>query len=89
VWEDNPLFRERVEAWANCPVVPELYRHHRGQFTVKTWSHGDPAALSAREKNTVSVLGLYGDKWAFWLSELTHREAPWVNYRAGLGAWNR
>ena len=54
VWEDKPLFRERIEAWANGPVVPELYKHHRGQFTVKTWSHGDPAALATTEKNNIN-----------------------------------
>jgi uncharacterized phage-associated protein len=90
VWEDKPLFRERIEAWANGPVVPELYRQHRGQFTVKTWSHGDPAALSTTETSNIdSVLAFYGDKSAFWLSELSHREAPWVDARDELGPGER
>ncbi|HSS48337.1 MAG TPA: type II toxin-antitoxin system antitoxin SocA domain-containing protein, partial [Thermoanaerobaculia bacterium] len=30
VWDEEPLFAERVEAWANGPVVPDLYREHKG-----------------------------------------------------------
>ena len=43
VWEDAPLFDERVEAWANGPVVPEIYREHRGEF-------GDRLGTRARSK---------------------------------------
>jgi uncharacterized phage-associated protein len=31
VWEDAHLFREDIEAWANGPVVRELYNVHRGK----------------------------------------------------------
>ena len=30
VWDDRPLFKDRIEAWANGPVIPNLYRAHRG-----------------------------------------------------------
>jgi uncharacterized phage-associated protein len=30
VWTERELFRERIEAWANGPVIPSLYRLHRG-----------------------------------------------------------
>lgn len=33
-WEGEPLFPERIEAWANGPVIPALYGLHRGMFTV-------------------------------------------------------
>lgn len=26
VWTESPLFDDRIEAWANGPVVPSLYR---------------------------------------------------------------
>jgi uncharacterized phage-associated protein len=85
VWEDEPLFADRIEAWANGPVIPVLYKEHRGRFTVGQWLAGDPGRLSAKQRGTIdAVLGFYGDKQAFWLSELTHREAPWVNAREGL-----
>jgi uncharacterized phage-associated protein len=86
VWEDEALFAERIEAWANGPVVPALYREHRGQFTVKTWSHGDATKLKPRQRTSIdAVLKYYGDKTAGWLSELTHREAPWKDAREGVG----
>jgi uncharacterized phage-associated protein len=86
VWEDEPLFADRIEAWANGPVVPALYREHRGQFTVKTWSHGDAAKLNTPQRTSIdAVLKYYGEKTAVWLSELTHREAPWKDARKGVG----
>ncbi len=85
VWEDEPLFPERIEAWANGPVAPVLYQCHRGRFTVASWSSGDPSTLIERETSTIdSVLDFYGDKPAAWLSELTHKEAPWREARTGL-----
>jgi uncharacterized phage-associated protein len=90
VWEDEPLFRDRIEAWANGPVIPALYRHHRGSFSVSTWSPGDPQRLTAAQKSTIdSVLDFYGDKSGHWLSELTHAEPPWKRARQGLGPADR
>jgi len=85
VWDEEPLFGERIEAWANGPVVRELYREHRGQFTVSSWPKGDVSRLTQSEKDTIDiVLNHYGDKRAAWLSELTHMEAPWREARQGL-----
>ena len=87
VWEDKPLFDEEIEAWANGPVVPRLYREHRGQFVLSRdqFAPGDPEQLTDREKIAIdAVLNFYGDKSGQWLSELTHSEAPWINARVGL-----
>ena len=85
IWDEEPLFRERIEAWANGPVVPELYRVHRGQFKVRTWPKGDPRHLKPHQKETIdAVLGYYGDKSSQWLSNLTHVEDPWRDARKGL-----
>src|SRR5262245_22818397 len=85
VWDEEPLFKERVEAWVNGPVVPELYREHRGMFRVSSWPKGDPENLTAQQRQTVdAVLSYYGDKPSQWLSDLTHREAPWIEARNGL-----
>jgi uncharacterized phage-associated protein len=93
VWEDRPLFDAEVQAWANGPVIPELYREHRGQFTVASDDiHGNPAALDSSEAESVDeVLRFYGDMTAHQLSELTHRERPWAGAReaAGVGAMER
>ena len=85
VWDEKPLFPNRIEAWANGPVVRDLYEAHRGQFQVSNLPKGDAAALSGPERETVdSVLKFYGDKEGQWLSDLTHREDPWKNAREGL-----
>ncbi len=90
VWADKALFAERIEAWANGPVTPALYKEHRGNFKVSNWSAGSADRLSAKERASVdAVLGFYGDKDAFWLSELTHREAPWKDAREGLSPGER
>ena len=87
VWEDRPIFGERIEAWANGPVTPELYNAHRGQFIVSQIREGNPGALGSADRSTVdAVLKYYGDKSAQWLSDLTHKEDPWANARHGLEA---
>lgn len=85
VWDEHPLFPERIEAWANGPVIPAIYAGHRGQFTVENWPDGDAGRLTATERESVDViLGFYGDLDARKLSHLTHAEAPWLDARAGL-----
>ena len=86
VWDDRPMFRERIEAWVNGPVVRSLYREHRGKYEVRDWPKGDPRKLDARAKETIdAVLSFYGDKTSQWLSDLTHSEQPWKEARRGLG----
>lgn len=86
-WDEAPLFPERIEAWANGPIVRELYAVHRGFFNVSLHelSAGDPSHLSGAQKETIDkVLEFYGDKPSQTLSDLTHMEAPWRDARAGL-----
>jgi len=85
VWDEKPLFDERIEAWANGPVVRELYDAHRGRFEVDTIDGGNPAVLDGEERETIlAVLEYYGDKPSQWLSDLTHMEDPWRDGRRGL-----
>lgn len=85
VWDEKPLFKEQIEAWANGPVVRSLYGLHSGQFQVDQWKWGNPDALTKDERASVdAVLDFYGDKPSWWLSNLTHQEAPWLNARKGL-----
>lgn len=90
VWESRPLFLDRVEAWANGPVVPSLYRQHRGQYELSAWPGGSAASLTADEVSSIdAVLETYSDKPGHWLSALTHSEPPWQNARRGLAAGER
>jgi uncharacterized phage-associated protein len=85
VWDDQPLFPERVEAWANGPVVRELYDLHRGQFEVRAWPSGNAGALNDEQRSTVdAVLGYYGGRNAQVLSDMTHKEDPWRLARRGV-----
>lgn len=85
VWDEEPLFRNRIEAWRNGPVIPDLWGLHKGSFQVDRdfiGNAGNSSALSDSEKETIDViLGYYGDKTSQWLSDLTHMEAPWRDAR--------
>jgi uncharacterized phage-associated protein len=85
VWEGELLFGERIEAWANGPVVPDLYREHRGTFKVDSWPQGKISRLSASQRESIDVvLKHYGKRTGFALRELSHREPPWKEARGGL-----
>jgi uncharacterized phage-associated protein len=86
VWNDEPLFSETIEAWANGPVVRELYNTHQGQFKL---SMGDiPGHFDTLDDDQIEtvdmVLHYYGNKSSQWLSNLTHAERPWKEARQGL-----
>ncbi|HEX4577771.1 MAG TPA: type II toxin-antitoxin system antitoxin SocA domain-containing protein [Edaphobacter sp.] len=90
VWDEAPLFTERIEAWAGGPVVPALYYHHRGQFQIDRWEEGNPEVLNQAQNDTIdAVLKYYGNKTSQWLSDLTHSEDPWINARQGLAPLER
>jgi uncharacterized phage-associated protein len=90
VWDEEPLFPERIQAWSNGPVVPELFFAHQGEYIITQERRGDPEKLKRYERETIdAVLDTYGDKSANWLSALTHREDPWVNARRGLADGER
>lgn len=93
VWDGEALFNNRIEAWANGPVVVDLYQVHKGRFTLADGDiEGNPDALNIDEAATVDgVLMFYNDFTAHQLSELTHSEAPWRGARrlAGLQPMQR
>jgi len=72
-WMGSPLFHEEIEAWANGPVVADLWRarKHGGEV---------PAAqdLDAAMLGTVGyVVSRYGAFSGSDLIRLTHTEDPW------------
>lgn len=87
VWEEEQLFPDDFQAWANGPVLPNLYARHRGMFKVDAslFDEADSSRLSGLERENIArVLGFYGDKTAQWLSNLTHQETPWLAARGDL-----
>lgn len=91
VWTDEPLFEEKIEAWANGPVCPLLFAAHEGTFKVNSDARlGDSGNLSADNRDVIdNVLKSYGDKSSHWLVELTHIEEPWKKTRQGTPAGER
>ncbi len=84
VWEERPMYENRIEAWANGPVVVDLYSAHRGEYLIESVS-GDSSRLSASDAETAdAVLEYYGEKSSQWLSDLTHQEKPWLKARGSL-----
>ena len=68
----------------------ELYDYHRGQFIIENLPLCNPERLTKTEQETIDeVLNFYGDKSSQWLSELTHKETPWVEARQGLAPGER
>lgn len=90
VWAEEPLFDADFQAWANGPVVCEVYERHRGQFSVDGWPWGNPDDLTGLSKGIVDdVLEDYGPLAGHQLSRLTHGEDPWKEARVGLEATAR
>jgi uncharacterized phage-associated protein len=85
VWEGKPLFQDKIEAWANGPVIRSLYSGHRGEYTVSKWPQGRISNLAASEKESIDVvLKHYGRHTGYWLRERTHQERPWKAAREGI-----
>lgn len=87
VWDEEPLFDEDFEAWANGPVLPALYARHKGQFKVSAdiVTDANAGALSVEQRQSIDkVLSFYGNQSAQWLSNLTHQERPWAEARSGV-----
>lgn len=87
VWDEKPLFHDKIEAWANGPVIPSLFYKHKGKYTInyQSFSLGNPNKLSTTQVETINaVLDHYGNRTAQWLIELSHIEEPWINARKGI-----
>lgn len=86
VWDGCAMFRERIEAWANGPIVPVLYHVHDGKFTVdrRTIPGNSRRLGSEQRKTTIAVLDYYGNKSTHWLTQLVHAESPWLEARGPL-----
>ncbi len=90
VWEEESLFDEEIQAWANGPVCPDLYRYHKGNFHIQKIRGADSNALSSDERESVdAVLDHYAEFTGQQLSDLTHQELPWCRARKGLPSSER
>ena len=89
VWDEKPLFSDRIEAWANGPVVLNLYKTLYGRFMI-IGVEGNPEILTDVERETIDkVLEYYGDKSSQWLTDLVRNEEPWLIARKGVAIGQR
>lgn len=93
VTSGRPLFGDEIQAWANGPVSPNLYRMHSGRYMIGKGGlgpFGSPDVLSNSEKAAASIvverLGSYSGEE---LRELTHSERPWQDARKGFAPGDR
>lgn len=83
-WDCEPLFKEDFQAWANGPVCPELFHEHSGLFVLPAdfFNKKTNNTFTREQLETLeAVKNFYGDKTPQWLSEVTHKEAPWKKAR--------
>lgn len=87
-WDEEPLFPEDFQAWANGPVCVELFREHKGKYKVDSNflnEYKTDAVFSPEQLETINiVLNDYGEDEPYELSELTHKERPWKETRGNL-----
>lgn len=87
-WFDSPVFGDGIEAWTNGPVIPNLWRAHKGQYMVESIQGGHAGAVSGRNALVVdSVIDSMGGLSGKQLSDRTHAEEPWVNNYDGNDAY--
>lgn len=92
VWDEEEMFPENFQAWANGAVSPALYEKHRGLFKVYSalFADADTGNLKEHQKETIDkVLEFYGKYTAQQLSDINHQEDPWNNARGGLHPMER
>ena len=83
-WDDEPLFEEDFQAWANGPVCPELFMEHKGHFKLTDGffqEHVSRALLPEQTDTIDIVLKDYAGMTPNELSNLAHREYPWIKAR--------
>lgn len=79
VWDERPLFKEKIYAWKNGPVVLELFEAHKGEFLISK-PKGDSSHLDHEQKNTIkSICESYGTHSDQWLCDLILREYPRID----------
>lgn len=83
---DQPLFPEHFKAYADGPVIPQVWRSRKDQSTRRA----DQEDVSGIELDALSsdlidlVIASYGSLSGDELSALTHAERPWVEARGDL-----
>ena len=90
VWDDVPLFNNDFEAWAKGPVCRSLFNAHRGMFMLNDSNFLEPykpdvSRLTAEQRETIdAVVSSLIDYPPYALSDMAHKEKPWLDARGNL-----
>lgn len=82
----RPLFSEEIQAWTYGPVVPRVFPvfADHGNQPIDPRSAAGTTTLTREEQSLVQwVWERYQGYSAIGLSEMTHRERPWLEARQG------
>lgn len=87
-----PLFKHDFQAWRYGPVSPTLYKYHTKNATVSlnyTNIPGHIQNISDADKNFIEVIvSLYAGFTGLQLSELSHKQDPWINAKQNSPSTN-
>ncbi|WP_422934944.1 Panacea domain-containing protein [Sinomonas sp. P47F7] len=83
---DTPLFSERIKAWKDGPVVPDVWHKRQDQASRRpAVQELDGVELDELASDLIDlVLAAYGSMSGEELSALTHVEQPWNEAREGV-----
>lgn len=89
LYDGDPLFDDRIEAWVHGPVVPALYPHYADY----RWNEIPRIEYSGSLKDDEirvlqAVYNTYGNFTGDQLERLTHSESPWIEARGNLNPWD-
>lgn len=87
-WDGDALFDDAMQAWADGPVSPELYRvnrYARKHQLAPELPNADVNNLTLRQQGVIDVVAAYyGGKSREELIQATHAELPWITARGSL-----
>jgi uncharacterized phage-associated protein len=83
---NEPLFENEIEAWAYGYVIPELYQEFKqyGSNAIPPPADFDYSVYPDVVRETLDEVYLnYGQYSAWRLSQITHEESLWHEYKMG------
>ena len=84
----TPMFPDRIEAWANGPVVPTLFQGSKAHGANPVELAGELPDLDMTDEERTFVAEVWDEYKPFAalkLREMTHNEKPWVDAHQGYG----
>lgn len=88
VFRNEPLFRDKIEAWIHGPAIPSVYVEYKDFGYNDIQKKIDTSNFSKLTKDEISLLEavwkIYGKYDADYLEILSHSESPWIEARKNI-----